>query len=106
MEAVEIQMEHRDENGQSTYNKKVIEEEKQKERICERLRNIPIEKAPADQPNPITSTPMIIILRGKKDHHLVLTETMAYYDQIAYEYTEKGVFEKWKAPNGRHITNR
>jgi hypothetical protein len=95
--AVELQKEFLGEDNITTYRKKVVDDEKNKEEICERLRSLPIKKAPNNQPNPISELPMIIILQGEKDHHLILTKEMAYYDKIAYEYTKDGVFEEFLA---------
>ncbi len=93
--AVELQREYIDEEGKSTYCKKVVDVEKDKETICNLLRELPIVKASTEEPNPIVEMPMIIILRGEKDHHLVLAEDMAFYDQIAYDYTEEGILNEF-----------
>lgn len=93
--AVELQREYIDEEGKSTYCKKVVDVENDKETICNLLRALPIVKASTEEPNPIVEMPMIIILRGEKDHHLILAEDMAFYDQIAYNYTEKGILDEF-----------
>ncbi len=91
--AIEIQREYVSEDGTRSYCKKVIDEDSDIESICKRLRVLPIAKASAEEPNPMMKMPLIVILRGKKDHHLVLAEDMAFYDQIAYEYEKDGILE-------------
>lgn len=95
VKAVELQREYVDEEGNYTYCKKVIANETDKETICNMLRDLPITKASTEEPNPIVSMPLIVILRGEKDHHLVLSEDMAFYDQIAYDYTEEGILDEF-----------
>ena len=90
-----MQREYIDAEGKSEYCKKSIDQQKDKEMICDMLRELPIVKASTEKPNPIVKMPIIIILRGEMDHHLVLAEDMAFYDQIAYEYTEEGVLKEF-----------
>ena len=91
VESVEIQRKYKGENGDLYFCKKEIKDSDQIERICDLVRELPAEKATSDQPNPIEDVSIIVILHSQKDHRLILNESMAFYDQVAYSYTEKGV---------------
>ena len=95
VESVEIQREYKGENGETYYCKKEISDSDQVEEICDMIRKLPAKKAASDQPNPIEKVSIIVILHGEKDHRLILNESMAFFDQVAYEYKEKGVCERF-----------
>ncbi|MBQ8894020.1 MAG: hypothetical protein IJ043_06375 [Clostridia bacterium] len=94
VESVEIQREYFTEGEETSYfRSKKVADQKDMEKICEMIRKLPVIRASSSEPNPITEFSMIIILDGKKEHHLVLTDEMAFYDQIAYEYTKDDTYE-------------
>jgi hypothetical protein len=92
--AVELQMEYKSETGNYYCSKKVTDTEGL-ELVCEKIRKLPVRRASSAEPHPMTVFPMIIVISGEKEHHLVLTEEMAFYDQIAYEYTDKSTFKEF-----------
>ena len=59
------------------------------------IRELPAKKASSEHPNPIEEANIIVILRGQKDHRLILNKKMAFYDQVAYEYTDKNAFDQF-----------
>lgn len=97
VESVEIQREYfyDDEEGGSYFRHKIITGQEDMETICEKIRKLPVRRASSSEPHPITEFSMILIINGKKEHHLILTEEMAFYDQIAYEYTDENTYEEF-----------
>ncbi len=92
VQSIEIQREYK-EDGKTDFRSKKVTEAEDVEILWEKLRFIELKRAKNDEPHAIERYPLIIILRGKKDHHLILDEKMAFYDQVAYEYTDSGVYE-------------
>lgn len=94
---VEIQREYfsDDEQTESYFRRKVINGQEDLEAICEKIRKLPVRRASSSEPHPITEFSLIIIINGAKEHHLILTEEMAFYDQIAYEYTDEDTYEEF-----------
>lgn len=102
VEALELQREYiAEDTGYAYYKSKKITDEADVERICEKVRKLPVRRASSSEPHPMTEFSLIVIMEGNKRHHLVLTEKMAFYDQIAYEYTDKQAFSDFvKLYNG------
>ncbi len=96
VKGVEIQREYfGKEDTASYFRSKVLTEQKDLEKVCEMVRKLPVVRASSAEPNPITEFSMIIVITGERDHHLILTDEMAFYDQIAYEYSKPGVYEEF-----------
>lgn len=92
VDSIEIQREYVKEDGSSYFCKKVVSDKEEVEDFCDKIRRLKAEKASYEQAHPITEYPMIIILKGSKDHKLILTEEVAFFDQIPYLYTKDGVY--------------
>ncbi len=94
VESVELQREYlyEDEDG-SYFRHKVVTNPEDMEMVCEAIRKLDVRRASAEEPHPITEFSMIIIIGGKREHHLILTEELAFYDQVAYEYEDPGVYQ-------------
>ncbi len=96
VESVEIQREYYNEDGKSSYyRRKAVTEPADIESVCEKIRNLPVRIASVSEPHPISEFSMIIIIDGKREHHLILNEDIAFYDQIAYEYKKNGVYQSF-----------
>ncbi len=96
VESVEIQREyHYEDEPGSYFRHKVITDSADMQLICEEIRNLPVYRAGSDEPHPITEFSMIIIIGGEREHHVILNEDILFYDQIAYEYKEEGVHQKF-----------
>jgi len=96
VKSVEVQREYFDEQGKAYFCRKLVTGEDDMVKICDIIRTLPVERASKNEPHPITDFPIIVILRGAKDHHLILTENMAYYDRLAYTYKDNKTFEVFK----------
>ncbi len=96
VKSVEIQREYLDESGNSYFYKKVVTSEEDMEKICSMIRTLPVEKASQDEPHPITDFSIIVLLRGEKDHRLILNEDMAFYYRVAYNYQDAKTFQQFK----------
>lgn len=92
---IEIQRGIENEEGKTVFYGKVITEEADREKVCEMIRTLPVKRANRDEPHPITNFTMIIVLRGEKTHRLILSEEMAYYDQLAYEYGNDKIYSSF-----------
>ncbi len=92
---IEMQREYVGEDGTVFYRAKVVNSMEDVEKICHKIRKLPAVKVPAGEPAAITSTPLIIILHSEVEHRLILNEEFAFYDQMAYNYTKDGTFEKF-----------
>ena len=92
VESIEIQREYVKEDGSSYYCQKVVSDKDEVEDLCEKIRYLKAEKASYEQAYPITEYPIIFILKGAKDHKLILTEEVAFFDQVPYIYTKDGVY--------------
>lgn len=94
VETIEVQREYiAEDTGYACYKSKKVTDEAEVEKLCEQIRKLPARRASSSEPHPMTEFSLIFILEGEtKRHHLVLTEEMAFYDQIAYEYTDKEAF--------------
>ncbi len=92
---IELQREYVSEDGTVFYRSKVVNSMEDVEKICNRIRSLPAEKVPAGEAAAIHSTPLIIILYSEIEHRLILNEEMAFFDQMAYNYTKSGTFEKF-----------
>lgn len=96
VESVEIQREYQKEDQKGTYFvHKVVTEKADMERICSMIRELPVRRISTMTPQPITEFSMIIIIGGKREHHLILNEEIAFYDQVPYEYEKKGTYQKF-----------
>lgn len=91
--SAEIQKEYKKGEKDSYYCKKEIKDSADLDKICTLVRKLPAVKASSEHPNPIEEASIIVVLHGKKDHQLILNEKMAFYDQVAYEYTDKDAYE-------------
>ncbi|PWM38036.1 MAG: hypothetical protein DBX52_07975 [Clostridiales bacterium] len=96
VKGIEFQREYFNEEGTAYFRRKLVSNQTDIEEICTMIRTLSVERASRNEPHPITDFPLIIILRGDKDHHLILTEDMAFYDQIPYVYKDKKIFETFK----------
>ena len=92
VKSIEIQREYTAENGEPYYRCKVIDDEKQVEELCQLIREFPVKRAPGDVPNPMRATSIIVILKGKTEHRLILNSEMAFYDKAAYNYEKESTF--------------
>lgn len=96
VKSVEIQREYQKEGQSGTYFvHKVVEDEADLERICGMIRELPVRRISTETPRPITEFSMIIIIGGKREHHVILNEDIAFYDQVPYEYEKKGTYQKF-----------
>ncbi len=93
--SAEIQKEYKEEEKEPYYCKKEIKDSADLDKICTLVRKLPAVKASSEHPNPIEEASIIVVLHGKKDHQLILNEKMAFYDQVAYEYTDKDAYEQF-----------
>ena len=93
--SVEMQKEYKEDGKDSYYCKKEITSSVDLDKICSMIRDLPAKKASSEHPNPIEEAKIVVILRGQKDHRLILNEKMAFYDQIAYEYTDDDVINRF-----------
>lgn len=93
--SVEMQKEYKEEGKESYYCKKELTSSADLDKICSMIRDLPAKKASSEHPNPIEEAKIIVILHGQKDHRLILNEKMAFYDQVAYEYTDKNVLNRF-----------
>lgn len=94
VKSVELQREYLyEEEGGSYYRHKVVTNQEDLRMICEKIRSLPVRRISSQTPRPIKEFSMIIIISGKREHHLVLNEESVFYDQIAYEYKDSGVYE-------------
>lgn len=93
IESIEIQREYfHEEDGTSYFQSKKITEKSDLKEIGEKIRKLPVKRASSGEPHPITDFSLIILIKGKREHHLILTEKMAFYDQIAYEYNDSDTY--------------
>ncbi len=96
VESVEIQREyHYDDDSGSYFRHKVVTVPSDMQVICEEIRKLPVYRASNDKPHPIVDFSMIIIIGGEREHHVILNEDIMFYDQIAYEYSKEGVYQKF-----------
>lgn len=93
--SAELQKEYSENGKDSYYCKKLLTSNSDLDDICSMIRDLPAKKASSEHPNPIEEAKIIVILRGQKDHRLILNEKMAFYDQVAYEYTDKDAFNRF-----------
>ncbi|MBR4086969.1 MAG: hypothetical protein IKK30_03830 [Clostridia bacterium] len=93
--SAEIQKEYKEEGKDPYYCKKDLTSTADLDKICSMIRELPAKKASSEHPNPIEEANIIVILRGQKDHRLNLNKKMAFYDQVAYEYTDKNAFDQF-----------
>ncbi len=93
--SAEIQKEYKEEGKDPYYCKKDLTSSSDLDKICSMIRDLPAKKASSEHPNPIEEAKIIVILHGQKDHRLILNEKMAFYDQVAYEYTDKDTFNRF-----------
>lgn len=96
VDSVEIQREYlyEDEDG-SYFRHKIVTNPADMEMVCEAIRKLDVRKASAEEPHPITEFSMIIIIGGEREHHLILTEELAFYDQVAYVYEDAGIYQSF-----------
>lgn len=90
-----IQLEYKEEGKDSYYCQKEITDSADLDEICAMIRKLPATKASSEHPNPIEEATIIVILRGQKEHRLIMNEQMAFFDQVAYEYTKDNAFERF-----------
>lgn len=96
VKSVEIQREYQKEDQSGTYFcHKIVEDEADMDRICRMIRELPVRRISTETPQPITEFSMIIIIGGKREHHVILNEDIAFYDQVPYEYEKKGTYQKF-----------
>ena len=96
VESVEIQREYHKEDEVGTYFRhKVLTKEADREKVCDMIRDLAVHRASLDEPHPITEFSIIIIIGGEREHHVILNEDIMYYDQIAYQYSKDGIFQKF-----------
>ena len=96
VESVEIQREyHYEDEPGSYFRHKVLTDSEDMALLCEKIRDLPVYRANSENPHPITDFSMIIIIGGKREHHIILNENVMFYDQVAYEYSEKGVYQEF-----------
>ncbi len=96
VKSVELQREYHYEEDQGSYFRhKVVTNQEDLRMICEKIRTLPVRRVSSEGPHPIKEFSMIIIISGKREHHLILNEEIAFYDQIAYEYKDSGVYEEF-----------
>ena len=96
VKSVELQREYHYEEEQGSYFRhKVVTNQEDLRMICEKIRTLPVRRVSSEEPHPIKEFSMIIIISGKREHHLILNEEIAFYDQIAYEYKDSGVYEEF-----------
>ncbi len=93
--SAEIQKEYEEEGKEPYYCKKDLTSSSDLNKICSMIRELPAKKASSEHPNPIEEANIIVILHGQKDHRLILNEKMAFYDQVAYEYTDKKAYDRF-----------
>ena len=95
VESVEIQREYFYDDGtdDSYFRHKVVTAQEDIEQISEMIRTLDVRRASSSEPHPITAFSIIIIIGGEKEHHLILDEDIAFYDQVAYEYTNDQVYQ-------------
>lgn len=96
IESIEIQREYFDEEGKSYFRCKKVTDPSDLDTLCRLIRTLPVERASEKEAHPIDAFSLIILLEGSTDHHLVMSEKMVYYDQMAYDYSKKGVFSDFK----------
>lgn len=87
VDSIEIQREYI-EGEKSTYRCKKIIDPADLDLLCQKIRTLPVVRATNKEAHPVDSFSLIILIQGSTEHHLVLSEKMAYYDQLAYEYTD------------------
>ncbi|MBQ7095324.1 MAG: hypothetical protein IJN80_02575 [Clostridia bacterium] len=92
IDSIEIQREYFDEEGNSYFRCKNITDPSDLDTLCRKIRTLPVERASGKEAHPVDAFSLIILLHGSTDHHLVMSEKMAYYDQMAYDYAKKGVY--------------
>ena len=92
VEAIEFQKRYVKDDGSFYYCQKTVAEREEIEELCDEIRHLDAKKASYEQAYPIKEYPIIVILKGAKDHKLILTEDVAFYDQIPYLYTKENVY--------------
>ena len=96
VKSVEMQREyHYDDGSGSYFRHKVVTDPTDMELICEAIRKLSVRRASAEEPHPIKEFSIIIIIGGKREHHLILNEDIAFYDQVAYEYKDSGIYKEF-----------
>lgn len=96
VDLIEIQREYTDKDGKITYRCKKITDPADLDTMCDFVRTLSVKRASNDKAHPVDAFSFIILVQGSIKHHLVMSEKMAYYDQIAYEYTDEDVYEEIK----------
>lgn len=95
--AVEIQKEYYNEDGTTYYRKKIIKGDEQKDEICEMVRQFDGVRFANSETPVIDNFALVVILRGKTDHYLILNKEKGFYDGKAYKYTASDVYESFNA---------
>lgn len=92
IQSIELQKEYFDEEGNSYFRCKKVTNSSDLDTLCRMIRTLPVERASIKEAHPVDAFSLIILLDGSTDHHLVMSEKMVYYDQMAYDYTKKGTY--------------
>lgn len=92
VESIVFQKKYVKDDGSFYYCQKLVAEREEIEEFCDKIRYLDAKKASYENAYPIKEYPVIIILKGAKDHKLILTEEVAFFDQIPYVYTKDGVY--------------
>lgn len=93
VDSIEIQREYK-EGEKLVYRAKMVNDPADLDYLCQKLRTLPVRRASNLEPHPIDGFSLIILIQGSSEHHMVLTEKMVYFDQIAYEYESKKTFRQ------------
>lgn len=78
VKGIEFQREYFNEEGTAYFRRKLVSNQTDIEEICTMIRTLSVERASRNEPHPITDFPLIIILRGDKDHHLSSRRTWLF----------------------------
>jgi len=96
VEFIEFQKEYIDDEGNSTYRKKVLKTGEKFEQLCEMVRKLDVVRVSNEETPAIDGFPMVIAFKGDKSHYLVINEYVVFYDTLAYVYTDSEIYDSFE----------
>ncbi len=91
--SIELQKEYKNDKDESYFLSKVVDERADIEEICEMIKSLPVARASSEEPNPIRTINLIVIIKGEKEHRLIVNQDLVFYDKVAYNYKNADTFD-------------
>ena len=95
IDTIEVQREYIDDDGKTTYRKKVIENKATIEELCEMVNELDVTRVANEETPTIVGFPLVVIFRGEKDHYLIVNKHVVFYDSLAYLYTDSDIYDSF-----------